>query len=367
MQASVNRWRMVAALIALTSACDGESTPPDDAAVGRDSESSPDTAVPPDSAITDAAGDAPTGTTEIRCYDFDGPSIVVTRMPDGSAETLLRVELGFRGGATGIVVDEVVQRDPLDQVVRRWTAPNAVPGFDGTLAARPGFPEPRAVWTATAPSDASELAVCDQPWYQRAGGHLEVSGATAQTGPFSVRCELNWHPAALDESLRFACARGIPGWLPDTFDALTDVSTPIDVVLLGTAAAAYGNSPADVTGLVATEVTVRSHLDTVFNPSCLEPVETWDPTGGAHTIWNGTSSTQIWSGPIPPGEIADFHWSFQVDGDAPSGYCVAPDDGTLPPGEACPAPSLQVVLRGTSSAGDWEWESDAFGCYDLDP
>lgn len=316
---------------------------------------------------TDAGPPGDGGMPMVRCWTQDGPTLVVTRdAPSGGDEALLRLELGFLGGATGIVLDEVVEYDGGDAEVRRWDPAGLRPpdGFTGAAEVSSGRPEPRVVWTAIEPATPSELAVCEQTWYERNGGRVDVSGHT-DAGSFEVSCGLYWSPAALDEQLRFACARGVPGWLPDAYDGISDIETPVDFVLMGTTAAAYGNAAAPITGFVATEVDVRSHLDTGFFGMCSAPMELWEPRGGTHTLWNGTSSTETWSGPIAPETIEDFHWDYQMMGDAPAGFCIPPDDGMTPPEETCPPPSLQFVVRGTSSAGPWEWESAAFTCYDL--
>lgn len=322
-------------------------------------------AEPPGDASGLDAGPSDAGPREltVRCRGNDGPTVTVTRT-GLDATSLLRLELSFEGGASGIALDEVVQRDAADVEVRSWDVSGIAgpPDFAGRVEAREGVPSPTVVFTAVAPSTSSEVEVCDGPWHARDGGRVDVRGRTAEGGAFEASCALGWDPASLGESLAFACARGVPGWLPQAFDAVSDVETPSDDVLLGTTAAAYGIGASAITDFVATEADVRVHAAEPFGfGDCPEPAPLWEVRGATHTLWRGSSSEEVWSGPLAPGALEAFHWFAVVDGDAPSDACVVPDV-EAPPEDSCPTPSLQIVLRGTSSAGPWEWESDAFTC-----
>lgn len=363
--------RRTLTILLLLAGCDGSAADLD-GSTGSDAGAAGDGGVFDAGEGTDAGppeGDAgpPVTETSVRCWGFDAPTITVTRdSAGGGDEAMLRLELAFEGGASGIAIEHIVQTDASDAEVRRWDPASLTPpdGFTGRADTRDGVPEPRVIWTATDAATASELALCEQPWHSRAGGRIDVTGRT-DAGPFDVSCSLDWQPRGVGEQLRFACARGVTGYLPDAYDAISDITDPVDWVLLGTRAEAYGNADAPIEGLVATEVEVRSYLDTTFDPHCSEPSPLWSPSGGTHTLWRGMTSEDVYAGPVAPGRLERFWWDYQQAGSAAPGYCVPPDDGSAPPDEYCSPPALQIVVRGTSSAGPWEWESDAFTCLDL--
>jgi hypothetical protein len=85
----------------------------------------------------------------------------------------------------------------------------------------------------------------------------------------------------------------------------------------------------------------------------------WSPIGGTHAIWRGASSTDTWSGPVAQNveESASWFWQ-QTPGSVPAGYINDPTTGD--PSTTCPPVNDRFVLRGTSSAGTWEWEGGWF-------
>ena len=125
---------------------------------------------------------------------------------------------------------------------------------------------------------------------------------------------------------------------------------------------AHNIATTDATGFIASGATVTAHVSTVLPPGVTCPTTdppAWTLGAGMHTLWNGSDTTHIWSGPVAPNAEADANWMFEQNGaGAMSGFCVPPSTGTMD----CPPPVLQIVLTGTSAAGPFEWESELFQC-----
>jgi hypothetical protein len=332
---------------------DGDLIPRTDGDVGGDTGLGGDAAVLPD-------GSEPG--VNVTCNVHDGPSLVITRPWSGGgvARTLARVDLAFDGAATGVVIEEVVRMDADGAILRTWDgAAFAAPGFDGTVSPREGVPTPVVHFTAADDALASDVERCDAEPLARNGGSFIVRGMTRESGAFETSCTLS-NERLFDSDLRFACARGLSGYLfgYPGFGTATEHA----ITIAESQIAAYGDAPAAIDGIVADGLTVRSFVeDAGFIPVC-GPAQTWDATGGTHAIWRGMTSTDIFSGPVAPGTEERAQYFFQVPGAGPTGFCFPP--GPADPADECLRPALQLVVTGTSSAGPWEWEGGVFTCYE---
>lgn len=370
------RGALTAATLALV-AC-GSPAPPSD--TGANDASIDDVAIadsqtPVDSQGTDvpAATDAPMtdgGALTVTCA-YDTPFVIVAQSTGaGPATTVLRLPLQFSGAASGITLTSVTQLESgtPSTTVRTWDVASihGPAGFTGTATPMSGYPNPVVRFTATAPSVNLETTACSQRPWQRPAGTLHVVGSTTEGGHFEVDCSLGLNYGGRGpEPLRFACAHGVPGWLGgggSQSPSIGSVTTPIVALLASSGIHAHNIGTADATGFTALGATLSAHVSTVLPPGVTCPTTdppAWTLGTGMHTLWNGSSSANVWSGPVAPGSEADANWMFQQNGvGTMSGYCAPPSTGTMD----CPPPVIQVVLTGTSSAGPFEWESDLFQC-----
>lgn len=347
--------------------CGGERERPpwDDAAVvGPVSDAGPRQDAG-DVAVDAALPDVDAGAVTVTCSAASGPVIVVTRDVGGSTDdlTLLRIPLTFSGAASGISITSVRQLDGAGASVRDWAATGLAPpaGFDGHAVPRDGYPNPTLVFTQTDPALPAELALCDGLVTDR-GGTVEITGVTAEAGEFSVRCGLGLdYGGRGPERMPLRCARGVPGWLGNDSTNVTQTTAPIVAALVESIATVHGVGAVPLDAFVSTAGTVSAAASMEgFDPPCSAPVE-WSTMGLNH-LWRGMTSDDIWSGPVAPGTEETMFWWSQTNSTVPDGTCVVPDVG-MPMPPMCTRPMTRLLLRGTSSAGPWEWETGLFMCY----
>jgi hypothetical protein len=337
--------------------------PPTDASV--DAPAADDGSVAGDGATADLlAPDA--GPLLVSCA-VDPPYLVVVQPASGDPVTLVRVPLSFSRAANGIKVDAVTQLNNAIAPVtlRTWDIStfSGPPGFAGSAVPMVG--QKAAVrFTAKATSLAAESDACTSAPWKRPGGTLHVVGSTTEGGAFEVDCSYGLSlGGSSPERLRFACAKGVAGWLGGNGSespGILATSVPA-VALLANGGVHVQNldAAATLSGLTATGALVTGHHPPagLSCPTSTDPAP-WPLSAGTHTLWTGGNSSQTWNGPVAPLEQADANWLFQQNGAAPApGFCAA---STSPP--TCPPPVLQLVLTGSSSAGSYQWESDLFTC-----
>lgn len=325
----------------------------------------------PDGGGSDAGdtvpGDGGTVRVSVSCHAHDGPSLVVTRPWDGSAEgarALARVRLRFDAPATGITIDEVERVTSDDAVAWTWDgALFAGPeGFDGTVSGPPGIALPMVLFAAAQDATPEDVELCDASPVERDGGRLVVRGRTDQSGAFETTCELS-NIALFDSDLRVACARGVPGFLHG-IASLGD-SPEHGIMYVDSEIAGYADTSASVTAIAASALTARTFVeDDPFFPACAA-AQTWEVPGGTHQIWRGRTSDDTYTGPIAPSTEESAFYMWQAPGSIPAGFCFPPDTGAPSPDEECRRPLVQLLVTGTSSAGPWEWEGGVFTCYEL--
>lgn len=301
-----------------------------------------------DVSALDAAG------PEIRCAPSAGPYLVVTADDAlyGGDSTLARLPIYVMGSVTGLRVLGV-EETLAEAAVRTWDAASfeAPAGFDGTAS--------NAITTfdAVTAADARELAQCaNDPW-DRVGGALTVRLTTDQTGEISVNCAIGVdYGGRGPEVLELACARGVPGWLGPRPN-VSGPTMPAAFRLASSETHARSTGPS-VDGFVATSAVLRTTYGAFpGETTCAGPAE-WAITTGTHQLWRGGSSTETWSGPVAAGAEESANWLWQEPGTLPAGFCFPPGS---PPG-ACVRPVISLTVLGTSSAGEWSWESDLFDC-----
>jgi len=305
------------------------------------------------------------GTLSVSCSLGSGPVLVVTRGVAGTTrdETLLRIPLQFSGAASGIEIMSVEQRDGDDAVVRTWPVGELAPpaGFDGRAVARYDAPSPTVLFTATADAHDHEQTLCDGELVDReSAGSVSIDGSTNEGGVFHVECRLGLDFGGRGmERLPFRCARGVAGWLETNSTRVFQATTPIVAALVEARPTIHALGPM-LDDFASTEAVIfASSADDFGFPACRGPVE-WRTITDRQILWRGTSSADVWSGPVAPGTEESVNWFSQTNESLPDGICAVPDMGA----PTCHQPSTRAILRGTSSAGTWEWESDLFTCYD---
>ena len=302
------------------------------------------------------------------CSNFNGPTLIVTR--DDAQRTapsvVVRLPIAIGGTVSGLAIlaiDETLDGMP----VRSWDVATvrAPVGFDGTSTPIIGTPSPTTLFTAVTDATAAELAQCDLDPWDRADGEVVVRLRTNETGEVTVTCALG---VAFDgrgaEPLDLACARGVPGWLGPRPNISGITTTPTPIRLLDAPTLAHNSGALPVDGFVANALTVRNRTATFPSETACAPPTEWIVTTGRYELWRGLTSSDVWSGPVAPGEEERANWIWQESGLLPAGFCYS---GRLGPPAECLRPTLALTLRGTSSVGDWEWESDIFDCLVLPP
>ncbi len=319
-----------------------------------------------------SAGSGGGGGISVACQDLNGgPTLLVVSDAAGAAgksETVLRIPLSFGGPVTGLTLDSVEEQDGSGTTLRAWTASDfhGPPGFDGSVQADPAnYYE--AVLAASAPSVQAETDACAaKPWERN--GKVIAKGTTHEGGPFQVECGLALGLGGKGpESLRFACAKGLPGWLEEQ-TGISNVTSPVLAALAQSEIHVENTSSAAWDGFVATSATLHAYFADTFLKPCTSPPDTWDfPANGLHQLWRGQTSNDAWSGPVAAGTTDWANWMWQLTGiQFPDGVCFAPNPQPPPdPSQMCQEPMLQITLSGSSGAGAWQWESDLFDCYDL--
>lgn len=353
-------------LFVLAWGCDGSNVMEDagprvDGAVPMTDGGGADSGLPPGDGGPPADG----GVVMIVCTDYEGPNLIVTRDDalHGRSSALFRISLELDAAVTGLAIlalDEVLDGAPI-----RSVDPGVIrgpDGFDGRVTPSPGDPRPGILFTAVTNAAAAELAECDLDPWARHTGSVDVRLRTDQTGEVVVHCGLGSSYAGRGpEPVRLACARGVPGWVGSS-PRISDITTPSVFRFMESPMLAHDSGAVPVDGFVATGATIRSTVRTFTGEMpCADPAE-WTATGGTHQLWRGSSSVETWSGPVAPGAEERANWMWQEMGSLPAGFCFPP--GVGPPDE-CLHPTLFIALRGSSSAGAWEWESDIFDCLDL--
>jgi hypothetical protein len=337
---------------------------------GADAGVRPDALVPDEDGGVGSDGGPPSdaGTVGVNCSGAHGPVIVVTRGVGGTSsdETLLRIPLWFSGAASGIAITSVEQRDSDGAIVRTWPAGELTPpaGFDGRAVPRDGVPSPTVLFTATAGAHDHELTLCDGELVAREGaGLVAIDGSTNEGGAFHVECRLGLDFGGRGmERLPFRCARGVAGWLDTNSTRVFQATAPIIAALVEARPTIHALGPMlDGFNSTTEAVVLASSADDFGLPACHPPVE-WRTTTDRQFFWRGMSSEDVWTGPVAAGTEESVNWFSQTNESLPEGICAVPDMGGMPP--TCYQPSTRVLLRGTSSAGAWEWESDLFTCYD---
>jgi hypothetical protein len=347
--------------LAFAACSTGTPAPPGDAAVAA----GPDAGVP-DAALGDSAmqpqlGDL--GPLSVSCA-LGSPYLVVTKPPMGDSTTLVRVPLHFSHAATGVSITSVTQlSEASGATLRTWDGSQlqGPPGWNGTATPDVGATDATVLWTVSTTALAAETAACAQPPWARTGGTFHVVGSTNEGGGFAVDCsyDLHYHGAS-GEPIPFACASGVAGWLGDTSGMdIQTVTNPIVALLVETGVHVH-NLAAAVDGFTATGLTIYAHAPGGGMPGC--PSEDPAPaalSGGMETLWRGTSGTQIWSGPVAPGEeLLDVGLEYQqIGATSPPGFCVKASTMMT-----CPPMVLELTITGTSSAGAYRWESSLFTC-----
>ena len=367
----MSRWAMLGLLATVVGGCGGsrDRVPSDDAggvpadaSVERDAGPGADGAAPP---ADGASPDLDAGAVTVQCSNGNGPIVVVTRDVAGSTDdlALLRIPLWFSGAASGISITSVRQLDAAEGLVRDWLVSTLAPpsGFDGHAVPRDGYPNPLILFTATAPATMGELALCEGAVTVRAGA-VEITGVANEGVPLAVRCGLGLaYGGRGPEQLPLRCARGVPGWLENISTNITQVTAPIVATLVESIATVHGVGAAPIDTFVSSAGTVSgASAPDGFDPACFAPVE-WS-TMGRNNLWRGMTSEAVWSGPVAPGTEETVWWWSQSDRTVPEGTCAVPDMG-MPGPSMCTPPVTRLVLRGTSSAGAWEWETGIFTCY----
>ena len=303
-------------------------------------------------------GVAPT----VRCVNGTGPLLIITRddlLRTGSS-AVARLPIQITGAATGLQilsVDETLDGAP----VRSWDVATlrAPSGFDGTVTPVPGDPSPTTLFTAVTDAESVELAQCDLPPWSRVDGELAVRLRTNETGELTVRCALAvGFGGRGPEPLDFACARGVPGWLGER-PSLSGITSPALIRLMDSPVHAHNSGTTLADGFVATGATLRNTTATFAGETACAPPTEWTATAGTHLLWRGASGADVWSGPVAPGAEERAGWLWQEPGAIPAGFCYP---GRLGPPTECLRPTISLTLRGTSSVGAWEWESDLFDC-----
>jgi hypothetical protein len=317
-----------------------------------------------------SAGDLSTadlGPLTVSCH-LDGPTLLVRQPASGPSSTLARLPLSFSHAASGIKITSVTQTNTGGTTpIRTWNASTFAgpPGFTGSAIPTTGNTSAGVLFSATDASLQSEVDACGVAPWKRPSGQLHVVGSTQEGGEFAVDCGYGLSYGGNNaEPLRFACARGLAGWLGGSGSdapAISQFAVPIAGVLASAGVHVHNIDAAALSGVSATAGTVTGHARQVVPPACpMGDPAPWTLGAGIHELWNGTSSAQIWSGPVAPSTEEYVHWLFQQDGAMlPSGLCVPAGMGI----DSCPPPILQVVITGTSSAGTYQWESDLFECY----
>lgn len=314
--------------------------------------------------VTDAgAPPADGGTVSLRCASGE-PRLIVTTDDalHGGTSALLRAPIEVRGAVTGLRVLRATQSFG-GVVDRTWEAAEleAPPGFDGAVADEPGVPAV-VLFRGVADADSTEIDQCARAPWERDAGSVSLSVTTDQTGEVTLECSFGpGFGGRGPEPLGVACARGVPGWLPRA--SISDIDTPRVFRFMESETVAHNSGPSAVNGFVASDATVTSGFGGFPGETeCASP-DTWTPGGGTHQLWRGTTSNDTWTGPVAPGAEERAHWMWQEGGALlPATFCFPPDLGE--PG-ACIRPVMSITLRGASSAGPWQWESDIFDCVAL--
>jgi hypothetical protein len=316
---------------------------------------------------TSSGGSGAGGPVTMSC---DAPSLIVVRDVEGSggkAESIARLALSLSGPVTGLQITGVEQVDLQAQTLRSWAGADFTgpPGFDGSVQADDTNQYRVALW-ASAPALQAETDACDlKPWER--SGTLKVSAVTNEGGPIQFDCGLGLGLGGRGpESLRWTCAKGLPGWL-DGMTGIENVAAPVTAALADSTIHVLNSSANAYSGFAADGATLAAYFADGFSKPCTAPPESWDFPPGTHDLWRGQSSNDAWSGPVAPGENDWAYWMWQLVGaQFPQGVCFVPDPNPpTDPTQICEEPVLGLTLSGNSSAGSWEWESDLFQCYDL--
>jgi hypothetical protein len=311
-----------------------------------------------------AGGSSPTA----QCQDpKGGPVLVIVSDPEGAtgkADAVLRVPLSFSAPVSGLVLGSVEQRDAGDQLLRSWNAADfsGPPGFDGNVAWDNG--QAPVVLVARTTALEVETEGCALAAWERKG-KVTVAGSTNEGGAFEVECDVG---NSYYSGQRWSCAKGLPGWLYGQ-TSVTNTITPYPFALADSTIHVQNTSASAWTSFAVTGATLHAGFTSSFDPPCTSPPETWELADGKHDLWRGQTSDDKWSGPVAPGSHDWANWFWQKSGaQLPDGVCFKPStEPPTDPFDQCQNPILQLMLRGTSSAGAWEWESDLFECYDLGP
>jgi hypothetical protein len=358
---------------ALLLACGSASTAQDRASdAGRDSPLSGDAASDApgaqDAVTTDAQASGDGGKLAVACSS-ESPYLVVTKPSAGSgpSTTLLRLPLFFSAKATGITLTSVTQHaaDTAMTTLRTWKVSSLAPpsGFDGTFdpVTLPAY----LLYLASDTALESETQACTQAPWQRPMGTIHVTGSTHEGGNFAFDCPYGFDGDLVSaEPLGLSCATGIPGWLGgdgSLTPSIMGVTSPVEALLVSTGVQAVDLGPAPATGFTATGVTITAYDDpSLIMPGLMCPTTSptpWTLSGG--TLWAGGSSMDVWSGPAAPNVQTNANWFYSQNGAQPeAGFCVPPSTSPM----SCPPPADQIVLRGSSSAGPFQWESGLFAC-----